>query len=145
MQFKVPQDVQREDTIVGPLTLKQLAILGLGGGIAYVVYTTLATNYYWQVWLPPTALVAGITVAFAFARIHELTLTRYLIYLLEYTMLPRKRIWIQGAAEVKKPIEEQELPKTELRKQDNKEKSLKDVGRLANILDSRGIIKKPKQ
>ena len=144
MQFKVPQDVQREDTIVGPLTLKQLGIVGLGGGIAYAVYTTLAKMYYWQVWLPPTALVAGITVAFAFAKIHGLTLTKYLVYLAEYMMLPRKRVWIQGAGEAKRPFTEPEIVNTKMRKEPApKEKSLKDIGRLANILDSRGIIKKP--
>lgn len=144
MQFKVPQDVQREDTIVGPLTLKQLGIVGLGGGLAYLVYTSLAKAYYWQIWLPPTVLVAGITAAFAFAKIHGLTLTQYLVYLMEYTLLPKKRVWIQGAAEAKKPFSEPHVVNTKMRKDpETKEKSLKDIGRLANILDSRGIIKKP--
>ena len=44
MQYKVPQDVQREDTIIGPLTLKQLGILGVGGGIAYGIYISLGKN-----------------------------------------------------------------------------------------------------
>lgn len=31
MQYKIPQNVQIEDKIVGPLTLKQLIICGVGG------------------------------------------------------------------------------------------------------------------
>ena len=39
MRFKVPQDVQREDTIIGPITFKQLIIMIIGGGIGYYFLT----------------------------------------------------------------------------------------------------------
>ena len=38
MQYKIPQNVQIEDKIVGPLTLKQLGILGFGGATAYLPF-----------------------------------------------------------------------------------------------------------
>ena len=45
MQFKVPQDVQRADRIVGPLTLRQLIICGIGFTISYGIYTVLGRDY----------------------------------------------------------------------------------------------------
>lgn len=142
MQFKVPQDVQREDTIVGPLTLKQMIIMGMGGGLTYAIYTTLAKAYYWQVWLPPTAIMVIITLGFTFARIHDLSLFQYLVYLTEYLMLPRKRIWIKGAAEAAKQLTEM-TQKAAVKIEAPKEKSLKDIDKLVQILDNRGMIKKP--
>lgn len=135
MQFKVPQNVQREDTIVGPLTLKQLIIMGAGGGLAYATYTTLAKLYYWQIWLPPTAILVILTVAFTFGKVHELPLLKYLFYLAEYLFIPRQRMWIKGAAEVEKPLFE--TPKViEKKEPDKKEKSLKDLDKLVKMLDT---------
>lgn len=96
MQYKVPQDVQREDTIIGPLTLKQLAILGVGGGIAYAIYMLLAKNYPMVIWLPPVAIVTLITLAVAFVKIHSLDFLTFLMAYIEFNFLPKKRIWIQG-------------------------------------------------
>ena len=100
MQFKVPQDVQREDTIVGPLTLKQMIILGVGGGIAYGIYVTLSTKYFIEVWLAPVAIISCMTLAFAFLKIHRLPFHLFLMNFIEFHLLPRKRIWVQGADNV---------------------------------------------
>lgn len=100
MQFKIPQDVQRADTIVGPLTLRQLIILGIGGGLAYCLYVGLAKRYFMEIWLPPVVIISLLTVAFAFLKIHDLTFTRYLAYLAEYMIKPRKRVWKQMQGDV---------------------------------------------
>lgn len=142
MQFKVPQDVQREDTIVGPLTLKQLMIIGAGGGLAYATYTTLAKLYYWQIWLPPTAILVIITLGFTFGKVHELPLLKYLFFLAEYTFIPRKRIWMKGAADAQKPLFE-ETKMTINKEPPKKEKSLKDLDKLVKMLDAQGAVKKP--
>lgn len=97
MQFKVPQDVQREDTIIGPLTLRQMIILGIGGGIAYALYVTLAATYFAEVWLPPVGIVVIITLAFAFLKIHNMPFPLFIMNFAQYHILARKRIWIQGA------------------------------------------------
>ncbi len=97
MQFKVPQDVQREDTIIGPVTLKQLMILLVGGGIAYALYISISKTYMIEAWLPPVVIVSAITLAFAFLKIHNLNFTTYIMCFLEYHLLSRQRIWIQGS------------------------------------------------
>lgn len=97
MQFKVPQNVQREDTIIGPITLRQLGILGIGGGFSYILYSSLSQVYFAYIWVPIVAVVAGLTLAFAFLKIHNVPFHRFIMNMLEYQLLARKRIWIQGA------------------------------------------------
>jgi len=137
MQYKVPQDVQREDTIIGPITLKQLAMLGGGGGVAYVIYVSLVKTYYWQVWLPPVVIVAAITVAFAFLKIHSLPFHKFLMNFIEYNLLPKQRIWIEGIATpfISSLQDKKDKKKQITRKPKKKQKSLKE---LTNILDTHG-------
>jgi len=100
MQFKVPQNVQREDKIVGPLTLRQLIICGVGGGIAYAIYVSLGKEYLWITWLPPVAIIGLITVLFAFVKPLDMDFSRFLAVYLEFVLLPQKRLWVQSSAEV---------------------------------------------
>jgi len=93
LQYKVPQDVGIEDKIVGPLTLRHLIILGVGGGIAYFLYITLIKNYYMEIWLPPVALISIITLAIAFLRIQHISFSKWVLLMIESAMLPHKRIW----------------------------------------------------
>lgn len=138
MQFKVPQDVQREDTIIGPLTLRQMIILGIGGGIAYSLYVTLAKTYFMEVWLPPVAIVTAITAAFAFLKIHNLPFHEFLMSFIEYHVLPKKRIWTQGGGQ---PYESELVKltkKPEKAKETNKKKKdPKSIAELSRIVDSK--------
>ncbi len=100
MQFKVPQDVQREDRIVGPLTLRQLIICGIGGGIAYAIYVILGKYYEPISSAIPAIVIVLITILFAFIRPLDLTFTKFILVYLEFQLLPRKRPWIQASGEV---------------------------------------------
>lgn len=104
MQFKVPQDVQREDRIVGPLTLRQLIICGIGGMTAYAIYTAFVKQYEWITWLPPVVIVAILTLSFAFIRPLDLTFAKWVLLWIEFTFLPRQRQWIQASAEAYPPL-----------------------------------------
>jgi hypothetical protein len=44
MQYKIPVQIENEDPIVLGLSLRQLAILMIGGGIAYSIFTGLAPS-----------------------------------------------------------------------------------------------------
>lgn len=139
MQFKIPQDVQREDTIVGPLTLKQMIIIGIGGGLAYGIYVSLSKTYFIEIWLPPVAIISIITLAFAFLKVHSLPFHEFLMNFIEYHLLPRERIWIQGTgtpfvSSLEKKKEKQ--IKTILEKDESGQtKSLKE---LTKVLDTHG-------
>ena len=137
MQYKVPQDVQREDTIIGTLTLKQMGILGIGGGISYAIYITLATSWEYGIWLPPTSIAVITTLAFAFLRIHNMPFYLYLMNLAEYNILPKRRSWTQGTGKpFIPPFEEEKETKKKIETAPKKQK--KSIEELSNILDAQG-------
>ena len=138
MQFKVPQDVQREDRIVGPLTLKQLIICGIGGSAAYAVYVQLGKNYTLITSLPPTIIVAGITMVFAFVRPLDMSFTQWLLRWVEFALVPRERVWVQGSADplpimmaaVKKPSKEDKKAEQKAESVVDKHKKLAELSKL---------------
>lgn len=139
MQFKVPQDVQREDTIIGPLTLRQMGILGVGGFMAYAIYVSLAGAYFMEVWLPPVAIISVITLAIAFLKIHSLPFWEFLMHFIEYHILPRQRFWIQGTGHpFISPFEthkEKQKEKEITHKDAKTDKNLEEIG---HVLDTHG-------
>ena|SRR3989338_5875093 len=143
MQFKIPQNVQIEDKIVGPLTFKQLAVLGLGGGIAYLIYINLAKTYFWEGWLPPVAFVVIVTLAFAFIKPLGVSFMHYVLLLAEFWLKPRKRMWIKGADDVYvSAFTNMNTNPTRVEKKANKKHSsdqhrLNDLDELTSILDSK--------
>lgn len=141
MQFKVPQNVQREDTIIGPITFKQLIILFGGGGLTYVIYSLLATKYFWEIWLWPVIIGTSLTLAFAFLKINERDFHVYLVNLLEHILIPKKRLWKQGSGETfvspfsklyVKKVKEKEPEKT----------TTPDMGKILKKLNSSGTLNK---
>ncbi len=135
-QFKVPQDVQREDTIIGPITLRQMIILGFGGGIAYAIYISLAKTYFLEVWLPPVAIVSAITLAFAFLKVHSLPFHLFLMAFIEYKLLPNKRVWIEGSGYPFISPFEIQTKKTDTTKTTNQSsKPKKSLKELINLVD----------
>lgn len=93
MQFKVPQDVLRPDKIVGFLTLRQLVIVALGGGVSYSLYIILSKQYVLEIWLPPVLFVSLITMAFAFVKFHDIIFEKLILIFIEYKFRPRARTW----------------------------------------------------
>ncbi len=93
MQFKVPQDVLRADKIVGFLTLRQLIIVALGGGVSYSLYIVLSKQYVLEIWLPPVIFVTLFTLAFAFVKFHDIVFEKLILVFIEYKFRPRARTW----------------------------------------------------
>lgn len=146
MQFKVPQNVQRADTIVGSLTFMQLIICAVGGGATYLWYSILSKDYTWPVWIIPVLVTASITISLAFVRIHELSFLQYAMSMFTYHYLPKKRIWIKGSADVITPLEDpknNKIAEAEETKKEKQEATIKKLDSLVQILDSKGMTRDP--
>lgn len=146
MQFKIPQNVQIEDKIVGPLTIKQLATLGIGGSIAYAFYVGLGKNYTMFVWLPPVAIVSLLTLALTFLTINGIPFLKWCFLIVEYMFIPRKRIFIMGAADIYEATifaseEKKKLSEKQKSKAEEDGEKIKKLSEITKILDSYG---KPK-
>ena len=92
---KIPQNVYVEDRIIGPITLRQLIIVLLSGGFSYGIWGAMksATGY---VSIPATVIAwipCVIGIAFAFIKIQGISLTRFLLLMIEKTDKPPIRVW----------------------------------------------------
>ncbi len=67
MRFQVPQFIEIEDKIFGPLTLKQFIYLAGGGGISFVAYTVLPLIAA----IPVILVLVGFSFALAFYKVHN--------------------------------------------------------------------------
>lgn len=126
MQFKIPQNVQREDVIFANVTIKQLIVLVIGGTSTYGLFTVLnASTIPFEVWIGPVAFIGLLTLAIAFLKFRDMTFTEAFLFYIEYKFKPQKRLWRQGAvptevyaqeAAKKEEEDEQELSDREKRK-----------------------------
>ncbi|MDD5751067.1 MAG: PrgI family protein [Candidatus Peribacteraceae bacterium] len=92
---KIPQNVYVEDRIIGPITLRQLVIVLLSGGLSYAIWGSMKTAMGY-VSIPATVVAwipCAIGVAFAFIKIQGISLTRFLLLMIEKTDKPPVRVW----------------------------------------------------
>lgn len=90
MQFKVPQNIDLEDKIVGPLTLIQFLFVLGGGLVDYLLYLTIHGGLIFWILAVPIAIIA---LAFAFVKIQDQPLTHFIKAGLVYLSKPKKRVW----------------------------------------------------
>lgn len=127
MQFAVPQFVDIEDRLIGPLTLKQfLMLLATGGGVLFVWSIFGVGILFFLLGIP----VAIFGVALTFGKFNGRPLYVYLLPLVSYLSSPRVWVFHREPAVVefsnKKVVdpklihpqarEEQEAPDSRLRK-----------------------------
>jgi hypothetical protein len=68
MQFRVPQFIDLEEKIVGPLTIKQFAYILGAGGFSFLLWTFIPIKVLAVVLILPTA---GLFLALAFVKINN--------------------------------------------------------------------------
>lgn len=92
MQFRVPQNIDLEDKIVGPLTLVQLVYLLSGGLIVYILFQILGKNYFY-VFLFFGIPIALVTLAITFLKIQDQPLSYFIKAGITYFSRPKIRFW----------------------------------------------------
>lgn len=89
MRFEVPQFIEIEDKIFGPLTWKQFLYLGGGVGMAVVIFLT--TNFIVFVLLGlPIALLA---LALSFYKVNSRDFSHFLEAMFNYVTRQRMYFW----------------------------------------------------
>ncbi len=68
MRFQVPQFIEVEDKIFGPLTIKQFVYLAGGGGLSFVIYRILGSL---TLALIPIILVMAFSAALTWWKINQ--------------------------------------------------------------------------
>jgi hypothetical protein len=68
MQFRVPQFIDMEDKVVGPLSLRQFAYILGAGGFSFIIWTFISIKI---IALPIILAVSGLFLSLAFVKINN--------------------------------------------------------------------------
>lgn len=110
MQYRVPQFIEEESKIAGPLTIKQAMIVGISGGIIFTMYFSFGEQNMF-LFLVLSGIIAGIAIAVAFLKIDGRPFAQMMTYALNFTIMPKLYIWKRKEApvflkvELKTPID----------------------------------------
>ena len=113
MQFSVPQFIEFESKIVGPLTIRQFAFIAGPVLVSFALFFVLIL----PLWILVATVLISFGVAFAFIKIAGRPLYMVALYALKYFWQPRLFLW-------RTPIVHQEtvIPSVQRRRQ-----QLKDI------------------
>ncbi|MFH0770386.1 MAG: PrgI family protein [Candidatus Peregrinibacteria bacterium] len=91
---KIPQNVQVEDRIIGQISLRQIILCMIGGGISFAVWNTAKSMGYVSLtatiicWIP-----LYIIAAFAFVKFQGLSLLKIVLLFIEQMQKPPVRMF----------------------------------------------------
>ena len=89
MQFQIPQFIEVENKIVGPLTLKQFLYLAAAGGLSFLFFFIFSM---W-LWLFITMIMAVVAFAFAFIKYNGQSLVKIVFNAFGFFWKPRLYLW----------------------------------------------------
>lgn len=104
MQFQVPQFIETEDKLIGPLTLKQFAYIAVGGLIVFFFYFVVG----FFLWVILAGFIGLVVAALAFIQYNGRPFLILVLSMFGYFWSPRLYIWkaAGGEAIIKKPSKE---------------------------------------
>lgn len=89
MQFVVPQFIDVEDKILGPLSVRQFIILLVG--VVFLIAAYRLADL--QLFIFEAVVIAVLVIAFAFLRVNGRPFHQFVLSLLQTLKKPRLRIW----------------------------------------------------
>ena len=111
MQFVVPQFIDVEDKIIGPISVRQFMTLLIGGALIFtnyqLVYKIIYPNF-WFFGLTSIGLFA-LDGTFAFLKINGRPFHYFLLNLLSTMQRPRLRVWNKRLALQELRVREEEI------------------------------------
>lgn len=106
MRYQIPQFIEVEDKIIGPLTIKQFLYLAGGAGMGFIAYSLLPVIISIFVILG----IAGLSLALAFYKVNNKNFVEFLEAMFLYYTKERLYIWKKVPKEIVKKQEKEPDP-----------------------------------
>lgn len=90
MQYQVPQFIEVEDKIFGPLTIRQFIYLAGGAGLCAILFVMVHPTFLAILLMVP---VAGFALALAFYKVNNKPFIDILEAAMKYLVNPKLYIW----------------------------------------------------
>ncbi|MBI3291147.1 PrgI family protein [Candidatus Falkowbacteria bacterium] len=141
-QFVVPQFIDVEDKIIGPITVRQFIILLTGGGLCFVAYKLSD----FALFVIETVIILLITFVIAFIKINGRPIHYFLLNLFETLRRPRLRVWqkLFSASELRGYSRIKEMKQPPQIKTKNKVRASR-LAEMSLIVDTGGVYQGEKE
>lgn len=141
-QFVVPQFIDVEDKVIGPVTVRQFIILLVGAGFIFIAYKLSDFTLF----LFQFVIFSFATVGTAFIKINGRPIHFFLLNVLQTTKRPRLRIWqkIFSNAEIKSYAKTKVVKLPPKIKTKNKVRASR-LAELSLIVDTGGVYQGEKE
>lgn len=120
MQYKVPQNIDQEDKILGPLTFVQFIYVLIGGAIVILSLALFDTALFLLISIPTIIL----TACFALIKVQDQPFSRFFVAFLHYIRRPKRWIWQDAEDEVQQQISEANAAQTKQQSKKNKKQDI---------------------
>ncbi|HAR55039.1 TPA: hypothetical protein DCR79_02000 [Patescibacteria group bacterium] len=140
MAVKIPQNIDKEDKLVGPLTLKQfLYVLG-GAGVTFIAYQGYVQYFLFaHEFLIIAFIAAALSLSLAFLKINGLPFMTFLGNLISFIFVRKTRLWQKSdTIEQTTPLAKMELAPEKTTNEMAPTKS--ELEKLATVLDTGGTM-----
>lgn len=94
MQYAVPQFIEVEDKVIGPLTVRQFLYIVVGGILLLITWSLADLGLFILV----AFIITIIVVAFAFVKINGRPFHVFLVSFIHFYTNPRLRVWFREPA-----------------------------------------------
>jgi len=144
-KFIVPQFIEMEPKVFGPLSVRQFIMLTVAGVVLFLIFK-LVNNFLF--FLLMVVVIGGGTTAFAFVKINGAPFHEFLINIFTSLKKPSLRVWNKNLTEddvrgLLNPVEKKEEDKKEL--ETRKKLSQSRLEELSMIVDTHGQYKGEKK
>ena len=134
--YKVLQDIEAEDKLVGPLTLRQFIYAAIGAVAGYICFLGITKNaYFILVIFLPIMMAAGF---FAFPWKGDQPTEIWALARLRFAVKPRRRIWDQTGVKDYVTITVPKKVEVHYTNGLNQDEVRSRLHTLADVIDSRG-------
>ncbi len=109
MRYRVPQFIERDIKVVGPMSFGQFIFVGSGVGICFVLYFVLASKSFLAFMLLTTVIMVG-SIVLAFGKYRGSPMPKVVMNLFKYTFMGRTFLWKKKAIVPRAHMFEQDTP-----------------------------------
>jgi hypothetical protein len=136
--YKVIQDIEAEDKLVGPLTLRQFIYAGIAAICGYLSFLSITKHapFMLALFLP----IMAVTGFFAFPWSKDQPTEIWAIAKLRFIIKPRRRIWDQSGTKELVTITVPKVIERHYTNGLNQDEVRSRLSALANTIDSRGWV-----
>lgn len=133
--YKVPQDVEAEDKLLGPFSLKQVIFIILFVAAAWMAFVLSRIALPLGIIMLPLLVIFGV---FGFVQRKDQPVEVYMAALVRFYIKPHKRIWNQEGFEQRVVITAPKVVEVKRFRDISQVEVKSRLGSLANMMDSRG-------